>query len=199
MWIPVPELGLRNVWMLCFNMLNHMQRKWPIGVALKKTPKVHKKRNYKKTLKKSGPKRQLALKDEFILIMMRLRLDLTVQFLALLFGVAQSTCSQVIITWIRFMAGVMKPLFVWPDRGAITQNLPSTFKTSCRKLRCIIDCTEFFIQRPRSLQLQAATWSDYKKHNTVKVLVGITPTGTISFLSKAYGGQMFSSRERVGF
>ena len=40
-----------------------------------------------------------------------------------------------------------------------------------------------FIERPKSLSAQAATWSDYKHHNTFKFLVGITPTRFISFLS----------------
>ena len=40
-----------------------------------------------------------------------------------------------------------------------------------------------FIERPKSLSAQAATWSDYKHHNTIKFLVGITPTRFISFLS----------------
>ena len=32
-------------------------------------------------------------------------------------------------------------------------------------------------------------WSDYKSHNTVKFLVGISPTGYITFLSSCYGGR----------
>ena len=32
------------------------------------------------------------------------------------------------------------------------------------------------------------TWSNYKQYYTVKVLIGITPQGTIPFLSKAWGG-----------
>ena len=31
------------------------------------------------------------------------------------------------------------------------------------------------------------TWSNYKHHNTVKFLIGITPQGVISFISKAGG------------
>ena len=46
-----------------------------------------------------------------------------------------------------------------------------------------------FIERPKSLSAQAATWSDYKHHNTFKFFVGITPTGFISFLSSCYGGR----------
>jgi hypothetical protein len=37
--------------------------------------------------------------------------------------------------------------------------------------------------------LQAVTFSDYKKHNTAKVLIGISPRGCISFVSEAWGGQ----------
>ena len=33
------------------------------------------------------------------------------------------------------------------------------------------------------------TRSNYKKHNTLKVLVGIAPNGMITFLSKAWGGR----------
>ena len=47
---------------------------------------------------------------------------------------------------------------------------------------------EVFIERPKSLSTQAATWSDYKHHNVLNFLVEITPTGFISFLSSCYGG-----------
>ena len=46
-----------------------------------------------------------------------------------------------------------------------------------------------FIERPHNLLLQTLTWSDYKKHNTAKLLVGITPQGHISFLSQTWGGR----------
>ena len=45
------------------------------------------------------------------------------------------------------------------------------------------------IERPKSLLNQASTWSDYKHHNTIKFLDGITPSGYISFLSDCYGGR----------
>lgn len=53
----------------------------------------------------------------------------------------------------------------------------------------IIDCFEVFIQRPKNLLARAQTWSTYKHSNTVKFLIGITPQGSISFLSKAWGGR----------
>ena len=34
------------------------------------------------------------------------------------------------------------------------------------------------------------TWSNYKHHNTVKFLIGVTPQVVISFISKAWGGRV---------
>ena len=36
---------------------------------------------------------------------------------------------------------------------------------------------------------RAQTYSNHNHHNTLKVLIGITPQGTISFLSEAWGGR----------
>lgn len=36
---------------------------------------------------------------------------------------------------------------------------------------------------------RSLTWSSYKHRNTIKYLIGITPQGSISFLSKAWGGR----------
>ena len=33
-----------------------------------------------------------------------------------------------------------------------------------------------------------STWSNYKHHNTVKIIFGITPQGTVSYVSEAWGG-----------
>lgn len=46
-----------------------------------------------------------------------------------------------------------------------------------------------FLDRPTNLLAQAKTWSSYKHHNTVKYLIGISPQGSVSFISKAWGGR----------
>ena len=58
------------------------------------------------------------------------------------------------------------------------------------KTTVIIDCFEIFIDKPRNLMARAQTFSNYKHHNTVKVLIGISPQGTtIPFVSEASGGR----------
>ena len=74
--------------------------------------------------------------------------------------------------------------------------MPEAFKKEYPNTRIIIDATEFSIERPSSLLSQACTFSSYKNKNTVKVLIGVTPSGAISFVSEAYEGSI-SDRKLV--
>lgn len=42
------------------------------------------------------------------------------------------------------------------------------------------------LETPTDLQFQSSTSSNYKHHNTMKVLVGCTPDGAIDFVSELY-------------
>ena len=77
----------------------------------------------------------------------------------------------------------------WPEREELLRTMPVDFRKDFGKCIIIIDCFEVFIERPTSLMARAQTWSNYKKHNTVKFLIGITPQGTVAFISKGWGGR----------
>ena len=65
--------------------------------------------------------------------------------------------------------------------------MPKIFRKASRsRLRVIIDCFEVFIERPKSVNVQATTWSAYKSHNTIQFLIDILPTGYVTFLSDCY-------------
>eukprot|EP00733_Pompholyxophrys_punicea_P001608 Pompholyxophrys_punicea_v1_NODE_864_length_1196_cov_14.426819.p1 type:complete len:130 gc:universal NODE_864_length_1196_cov_14.426819:693-1082(+) len=51
-----------------------------------------------------------------------------------------------------------------------------------------LDATEFFITTPKQSRTQGQTYSEYKSHNTFKTLIGVTPTGMISFVSELWSG-----------
>ena len=116
------------------------------------------------------------------MVLMKLRLGLMNEDLSDRFGTTTSVVSGIFNTWIKVLAKCLRGMIHYPDKR---ENLPDCFKNSYPNLRCTIDCTEFFIERPRELSLQALTWSDYKKHNTAKVMIGISP----SFVSKVWGGR----------
>ena len=50
---------------------------------------------------------------------------------------------------------------------------------------------------PKSNRANVLCWSSYKHHHTIKFLVGIAPDGTITFISKAYGGRITDSQLTV--
>ena len=56
--------------------------------------------------------------------------------------------------------------------------------------RVVIDATEVFIEQPSSPVAQQQTFSLYKNNNTLKVLIGVTPSGIVSFVSKLYDGSI---------
>lgn len=137
---------------------------------------------------KPGPARKLLIREELLLVLMKLRLALINDLLGDMFGVSSSSVSHIFNTYIKMLSTVLKPLIFWPHKQKIQEHLPKNM-ANYPNLRVTIDCTEVFIERPRHLDLQAQTWSDYKKHNTIKVLIGIAPNGSITFLSKAWGGR----------
>jgi len=66
--------------------------------------------------------------------------------------------------------------------------MPKCFSNFKNIRRIIIDCYEIECQRPAGLMKSSETYSQYKSHNTWKVLVGCTPAGLVSFMPKAWGG-----------
>ena len=81
-------------------------------------------------------------------------------------------------------------LISWSTHDALHKTMPQCFIDSFGyKTTVIIDCFEIFINRPTNLMARAQTFSNYKHHNKVKVLIGIFPQGTISFVSEAWGGR----------
>lgn len=81
-------------------------------------------------------------------------------------------------------------LIQWPKRDILRKTMPVPFRRFFRNYCVIIDCTEVFIERPSDLLARAQVWSNYKHHTTLKFLMGITPQGTVSFVSKCAGGRM---------
>ena len=145
---------------------------------------------------KCGRPHKLPLLEQFFMTLVRLRLGLLELDIANRFGVSQSTVSRTTLTWINLMYHNFKAIERFPSWSVVKKYMPDIFKKEYPNTRIIIDATEFAIERPSSLLNQSSTFSSYKNRNTVKVLVGITPSGTISFVSQSYEGSI-SDRKLV--
>ena len=149
--------------------------------------------------KRPGPKRKLSTYMEFAITLLQLRLGLISFVIASLFGVSESRISQIFTTWINHIYHILVPSLVpWPSRKVVNRDMPLKFKKNFPATRVIIDCSEFFIQCPRKPGTQHKTYSQYKSHNTFKVLFGIAPNGAFTFVSDLWSGNVsdkFITRE----
>ena len=128
--------------------------------------------------------------QELVMVLIKLRLDVPFQDLAYRFNISVPTVSRTFHSWLMTMDIRLSPFVHWPDRESLIRTMPQCFKFSFgTKTTVIIDCFEIFIEKPTNLLARAQTFSSYKHHNAIKVLIGITPQGSISYVSEAWGGR----------
>ena len=96
--------------------------------------------------------------QEFILVLIRLRLYVFLQDLGYRFGISRRTVNRMISTWIEVMDARLTPLISWPDRESLWATMPQSFLYSFgKRTTVIIDCFEIFIDRRSNLRARAQT------------------------------------------
>ena len=118
---------------------------------------------------KKGRHRLLSYRDQLIITLIKLRLNTWLTRWAV-----QKQRFMIFFKWINVMYKKLKFLIKWLDHNTSMQTLP--------KLTIIIDCTEIFIDHPKTYKARAQVYSNYKKYSTVKFLIACTPLGSISFI-----------------
>ncbi|XP_028516723.1 uncharacterized protein LOC110245238 [Exaiptasia diaphana] len=122
------------------------------------------------------------------MVMMRLCLGLFERDLAHRFNVSIMTVSRITRSWTRFLRSEFGPLIEIPPTGVLKLHMPNVFQQICPETVLTVDCTEFRMEKPSSLHTQSACYSSYKSTNTMKALLGITPSGDVAFVSKLFPG-----------
>ena len=156
-------------------------------------PSVHK-LNYWGDMERKTNRRRKGMKldpfNQFFLMLVKLRLNLRVTDLAIRFGLSSSLVSKYFITWVCFLYQHLKEIDWTPSVEQVATTLPCAFHEKYPTTFVIIDATEIFIQSPSDLFMQSSTWSNYKHHNTGKVLIGCTPNGAVSYVSELFVGSI---------
>ena len=134
-----------------------------------------------------GRKHKLRCVDEFLLVLMRLRLGLLVKDLEFRFKISASAVSKIFNSWVLFMYECMQSLIFLPELCTLQARVPKCFE-KFSDTRVILDCTEVYIQSPSSLENKSLTFSSYKSHDTFKALVGINTTDAVVLVSKLWPG-----------
>ncbi|XP_023180304.1 uncharacterized protein LOC111605793 [Xiphophorus maculatus] len=134
--------------------------------------------------------RKLSQFQMLVLTLMRLRLDLPVQHLCHLFNVSHKTLSDIFSDTLDVLYSHLKPVVNWPERHCLQAAMPPQFlKTFRKRVAIIVDCFEIGTEKPSNLKARAQSFSQHKGRHTMKYLIGITPHGSISFISNGWGGR----------
>ena len=139
---------------------------------------------------KCGPKRKLAPIDELFMVLVKLKRGSANKDLGERFSVHESHVSRIFITWINALCTILMTIDIWLPRSKIKKHMPSCFKPMYKDVRVIVDCTEIRSERPSDLEIQCATYSHYKGYNSHKGLVGISPSGIPTVISRLHEGSI---------
>lgn len=140
-----------------------------------------------------GHEKTTNISNKLLLFLTKLKLNLTFSSLAVLFGLHRTTCSRHFMLILSTLRAKMRPVIYWPSRSTTELMMPDCFKPDYVKCRVIIDCTEVPCAAPNTVHEKVRMYSNYKATYTVKFLVGITPSGIISYVSRLYGGRSTDS------
>ncbi|GFV25628.1 uncharacterized protein TNCV_1459431 [Trichonephila clavipes] len=124
--------------------------------------------------------------DRYFLFLVKLRTGISNEFLAILFGISDSTVSRDFNFVTDVLYEKLKLQDVFPSKDQVIRYMPPPFRMYCKNVRIIVDCTEIEVQKPSSPMEQQMTFSRYKNANTFKGMIGITPNGAISFISELF-------------
>ena len=110
--------------------------------------------------------RKISQKDEFLLTLIRLRLGLLSEDLADRFNISPTICSNTFKTWVRFLSYTLgNALVKWLPSECIREHFPDIYKLKGHhNLRCIIDCSEVFIARPKCPSIDLSLFAEKQGH-----------------------------------
>ena len=105
---------------------------------------------------------------EFVMVLIKLRLNVPFQDLAYQLNISVPTVSWTFHSWLITMDIRLSPFIPWPDHESLIRSMPQCFQFSFgTKTTLIIDCSEIFIEKPTNLLARAQTFSSNKHHNFI--------------------------------
>ena len=109
-----------------------------------------------------------SVEDEFLMLLMKLRMGLSNIDLAERFCVSESTVNKINLTRVNFLSNVIGSLKIWPQRDIIIKHSSEDFINIYPNNIVIVDVTELQKKVPSSLQKHSESYSTYKPHTTFK-------------------------------
>ena len=138
--------------------------------------------------KNSSTKFKNSVKERIVLCLCKLRLNLTYRCLSVLFDLNRRSVCDNFIYMIELLSKILKQVIYWPTYEENIDSMPKCFY-KFKNVRIVLDCTEIPVEKPNCLKCRLRHYSHYKGFETLKLLLGVAPSGLITLLTYAYGGR----------
>lgn len=130
----------------------------------------------------------LTVEERIVLCLCKLKLNLSFKCLAVLFSLSRQSASHCFLVTLHTLAFILEKAIYWPSKEQIMKSMPKCFE-KFKDTYIILDCTEIPVERPKCLKCRLRLYSHYKGCETVKILIGVSPSGLIIFVSEPFGGR----------
>ena len=108
-----------------------------------------------------GPKRKQEKKDEILMNLMKLKLDVLLEDLSDWLRISAAHCGRVYTCWLRAIAILLQHLIFSRDKEALLATTPTRLKKRAFQNVCaILDCSEILLKCQKGHKMQDLTWSD---------------------------------------
>ncbi|KAH6927623.1 hypothetical protein HPB50_006273 [Hyalomma asiaticum] len=131
----------------------------------------------------------LAAGSKLLLCLMKMKHGLTFSALGVLFGIHRTSASRIFYAILDVLYVSTQEWIKWFSRDVVQATMPPSFRLNYPNCRVIVDCSEVRIEKPGKVADRVNCWSNYKSDFTLKFLVGITPSGYITYISDVFGGR----------
>ena len=126
---------------------------------------------------------------KILLLLVKFKLNVAFSILGSFFDISDKTARLLFYRVLNVVYEICKNYVIWLDKPTIKARMPPAFKALYPETRVIIDASEIECERPPTVKQRVLMYSNYKSRFTAKFLVGIAPSGEITFVSKSYGGR----------
>ncbi|KAI8767499.1 THAP domain-containing protein 1 [Biomphalaria glabrata] len=132
---------------------------------------------------------KLALEDEAFIVLAKLRLNLGLEDFSYRCGLGVESIKSIFHTWLEALYFTLGGQVLWPETNEA--QFPKTVSDSLfENVKCIINCVEIFIEKPRGSLARDQTSSSYKGLHSIKFLLAFHSSGSVIYLSSSCGGKV---------
>lgn len=134
----------------------------------------------------------LDLRRQLFITLLKLSHNFGLGDLAVQFSISRFTASAYFHKWISIVHDrLFSKVIIWPSKQTLQKTMPMCFRVGeFVNTTAIWDCFEIETDTPHTPVDQVGSSSHCKQRSTDKILISVTPQGTVSFVSNGFCGRM---------